>query len=305
MATASLSLGMGSSVRSLGVLHLRGLDGHSIGDHGNVLSVPVAGVSVTSVPGSVPTSVVVSIIPSSVAALGLSDGGEMGGLSVGNLGGIGGDDSVVSSVTLGLGDRAEVNSLGVSYLSGIDDTAIGSEGSVGVVGGSVQSRSSAIDTGVGSKVFSLGSLNLRGLNWDSVVQDDGGSVGVLQPGAVQGSLVQAVSASSSVGGKVLGLGSLHLGRILRNSGDGGMSVEVSGTGSLHLGGINWHSIVSDHDRGGIVHWGVSPRSTVSQGIVASVQDLGVVRNRRPRGGAGDHAQSGNNLRRVEEIKNKN
>lgn len=271
---------------SLGVLHLGSLHGHSVGDHRDVLTVPVGGVSVTSVP--------VTIVPGSSAALGLSDGGKVGSLGVGDLGGVLGSSVAHVSVSLGLGDGGKVNSLSVSNLGSVDDTTVGSQGSVGVHGG--------VDGGsgqgalVGGKVGSLGGLHLGGLQWHSVVQDDGGS-GV--PGSVHGTLVDAVS-QTSVSGKVGSLGSGDLGGVLGHSSDGGVGSQVGGTGSLDLGGVNWDSVVANHDRGvGVCprSSGVSPGSgTVGPG--GRVQHLRLVGDSgSPATQAGSNAQSGNNLKR--------
>lgn len=261
---AGICLGVRLSMGSLGVLDLGSLDRDSVGDHGHVLAVPVAGVGVTSVPLSVPTPVVVAIVPGSVAALGLSDGSEMCSLGVCYLGSIGGNDSAVCLVSLGLGDRRKVHVLGVSNLSSVDDTAIGSKRGVSVDGrvGGLSGQSAV----VGSEMGRPSGLDLRGVQWHSVVDDDRSGVGV--PRAVGGSLVDAVS-QTGMGGEMGSLGSLDLGSVVGHSGDGGMSSQVSSPRSLDLRGVDWDSVVSDHDRrvGGtaIVHGRVGPWSAVGKG----------------------------------------
>lgn len=258
---AGISLSVCGGVRSLGVLHLGCLHGNSVDDHGNVMVVPVAGVGVTSVPMSVPATVVVSIIPSSGAALGLSNGREMGRLGVGDFGGIGGCGGV--SVSLGLGDGRKVHSLCVGDLSSVDDTAIGSQGSVRV-DGSVDGLAgeSAV---VGSQVLGAGSLDLGGVQWHSLVDDNGGS-------AVPGRSLVDVVSETSVGGEMLSLSGGNLGGVVGHSGDGGMGGQVSGAGSLHFGGVDWDSTMTDHNWGStVIDWGgrivgrlVSPGSAVCQ-----------------------------------------
>lgn len=257
---ASIGLSVCGGVRSLGVLHLGSLHGHSVDDHGNVLVVPVAGVGVTSVPMSVPATVVVSIIPSSGAALGLSDGREMGSLGVGDFGSIGGCGGV--SVSLGLGDGRKVHSLCVGHLSGVDNTAIGSQGSVRVDGG--VDGLAGQSTVVGSQVLGAGSLDLGGVQWHSLVDENGSAV----PGRP---LVDVVS-ETSVGGEMLSLSGSDLGGVVGDSGDGGMGGQVSGASSLHFRGVNWDSTMADHHWGGtVIDWGgrvvcglVSPGSAVCQ-----------------------------------------
>lgn len=292
---AGIGLGMRLSVGSLGVLDLGGLNWDSVVDHGNVLAVPVGGVGVTSVPLvvplSVPTSVVLAIIPSSSTALGLSNSGEVSSLGVRNFGGVSGHGSVWG-VSLSLGNSGKVHVLGVGNLSGIDNTAVGSERSVSVdgsIGGvCVMSGQGTVH---GSKVGSLGSLHFGGILGHSVVDDRGGV-----PVVVSRTLVDAVS-QTSVSGEMLSLGGLNFGCVLRNSCDGGMSGQVSSASSLNFRGVDWDAVPSDHDgssmigRSGIMDGRIRPWSAV-----CGVQDLRLVRDgRSPASQTGGDAQSGNNL----------
>lgn len=269
MVATCRGLSMGLSVGGLCVLHLGGLHWHSISDHKDVLAVPVrGGVSISSSPVSIiPTSVPVSVVPSSVAALRLSDSGKVSGLSVCHFGGIGGNDSSVRGVSLSLGDSGKVHGLGMGYFCGIDNSAIGSKRSVrvhwgvSVDGGICVSGQSAI---VSSKVLGFGSLYLGCIQWDSVVNSDGGAI----PGRA---LVNAMS-ETSMGSKVLCLGGSNLRCVLGNSSDGGVGSQMGSTGMLDFGGINWDAVVANHNRRcNVVHWGchimdwgISPRGTVGQ-----------------------------------------
>lgn len=286
---ASVGFGMSRGMGSLGMLHLRGLYWYSVVDHGNVLAVPVGGVRVTSVPV---VSSPVTIIPSSGTRLGLSDGGEMGGLGVSHFGSIGGNSSRSVSVSLSLSNRGKVHSLSVGDFGSVHNTAIGSKRSVGV-DGSVGGLSSQGPV-VSGKVLSLGSLNLRGVQRNSVVDEDWGRGSVPS----QGALVQAVS-ETSVGGKVLSLGGLNFGGVLRNACDSSVSGQVSSTSRLHLGSINGNAIVSDHDWSSDVVLksgspSVRPGSAVR--VRYGVQDLRLVGNRwGPATQTGSYAQGGYNL----------
>lgn len=297
---AGIGLGMRLSVGSLSVLDLRSLDWDSVGDHGNVLAVPVGGVGVTPVPLvvplAVPTSIVLSIVPGSGTALGLSNSGKMSSLGVRNFGSIGGDGSV-RGVSLSLGNSGKVHVLGVGNLSGIDNTTVGSERSVSVdgsIGGiCVLTSQGTVD---GSKVGSLSSLDFGGILGHSIVDDRGGV-----PVVVSGTLVDAVP-QTSVRGEMLSLSSLNFGCVLGNSCNGGMCGQVGSAGSLNFRGVDWDAVPSDHNgssrcvvgvvgRSGIMDGGIRP-----WGAISGVQDLRLVRDgRSPTSQTGGDAQSSNNL----------
>lgn len=254
--SGSAMAGGGQSVQMRGtsVLHLCGLNGHSVVDHRNVdgsLVGVAAGVAAGMAAGvtALPATVVVAIVPGSVRGAtvrgSLRKGSVMGGLGVLYLGGVNGH-SVVDhrDVVAAVRDRGdgvagtggsmggEVSGLGVLNLRGLNWGSMG-------VGHMTQGL------GVGSVVLGLGGLHIGGIYWHSAVGErDMGSLSVGPATAVDRSLVQMVAGvvgSSSVGGGMGSLGVLYLGRVNGNS-SVGQHWDVDGSvgmgmGVGHIGGV--------------------------------------------------------------------